>query len=117
MTNKPSLTGLARWLVAFTLSALLVPGLAQSPQEQRAAEGHVIIGFQEEVFRRDGTEQKVFGQRWPVIGTVMLIADDDKPSSEALSASGPGGREAGQGGSDDRKRLHNSPLLIALYAT
>ena len=52
-----------------------------------------------------------------ILVAVVLIANDEQPSREALGAGGPGGGEAGQRGSDDRKRLHNLPLLIAVYAT
>jgi hypothetical protein len=54
----------------------------------------------------------------------MLIADDDQPSGETLSAGGPGCGETGQGGPHDHKSLHNFSFFRmpfaqqqALYAT
>jgi hypothetical protein len=71
----------------------------------------VTVGLKKEVLSGDGTEQKVLGKRGPVIRTVMLIADDDQPSGETLSAGGPGCRETGQRGPHDNKNLHSLPFF------
>jgi hypothetical protein len=52
----------------------------------------VVVGLQVQIICSNSAEEKVFGQGRPVIGTVVLIANDDQLAVEALSAGCPGSR-------------------------
>jgi hypothetical protein len=78
-----------------------------TPEEPFSLET-VVVALKIQILCSDSAEEKVFGQGRPVVGTVVLIANDEQLAVEALSAGCPGSRQARQGSSHDRKRLHVS---------